>query len=86
MELWSFYTSAFAHFNSIISHLDNIINSFKVEHNFIRKNTFDIKIGYELVNSQSTTKRKDDDISTRKNVSMELSLSENIDKGNKSIF
>ena len=86
MELGSFYTSAFAHFNSIISHLDNIINSFKVEHNFIRKNTFDIKIGYELVNSQSTTKRKDDDISTRKNVSMELSLSENIDKGNKSIF
>ena len=82
MELGSFYTSAFAHFNSIISHLDNIINSFKVEHNFIKKKTFDIKIGYELVNSQSTTKREDDDISIRKNVSLELSLSENIDKGN----
>ena len=36
MELGSYYTSAFAHFNSICSHLGNIIESFKVEQENIR--------------------------------------------------
>ena len=84
MELGSFYTSTFAHFNSIISHLGNIIESFKVQKDILRKNTFDNKKGYALVINQSSSKI-DDTSSTRKNIT-DLSISENSDKMNKSIL
>ena len=84
MELGSFYTSIFAHFNSISSHLENIISSFKVEGEILRNNTFDNKKGYVLVINQNN-KSKIDELSTaRKNLSLENSLSENSEKINKS--
>ena len=86
MELGSYYTSAFAHFNSICSHLGNIIESFKVEQENIRNNTFDDKKGYVLVINQSGSKNKlDETSSTRKNYS-DLNISENSEKMNKSIL
>ena len=80
MELGSFYTSTFAHFNSIISHLGNIIESFKVQKDMLRNNTFDNKKGYALVINQSSSKI-DDTSSTRKNIT-DLSISENSEKMN----
>ena len=83
MELGSFYTSVFAHFNSISSHLENIIGSFQAQQELIRNNTFDNKKGYLLVVNQN--KCKADDLSTaRKYISGENSLSENFEKINKS--
>ena len=84
MELGSFYTSTFAHFNSIISHLGNIIESFKVQKDMLKNNTFDNKKGYALVINQSNSKI-DDTSSTRKNIT-DLSISENSNKMNKSIL
>ena len=86
MELGSFYTSAFAHFNSINSHLLNIIDSFKEEEEILRNNTFDKKKGYILIVNRNNKSKFDDDISTaRKNISIEGSLNENTEKMNKSI-
>ena len=90
MELGSFFTSTFAHFNSITSHLENIISSFKVEQEILRNNTFDNKKGYVLVINQNNSKKsKADELSTaRKYLSCESSINENIDnseKMNKSI-
>ena len=86
MELGSYYTSAFAHFNSICSHLGNIIESFKVEQENIKNNTFDDKKGYVLVINQSGSKNKlDETSSTRKNY-FDLNISENSEKTNKSIL
>ena len=87
MELGSFFTSVFAHFNSIISHLEKIIESFHAEEELVKNNTFDDKKGYLLVVNQSNNnKKKDDDLSTaRKYLSGENSLSENLEKINKSI-
>ena len=83
MELGSYYTSVFAHFNSICSHLENIIGSFQDEQERIKNNTFDNKKGYILV--VNNNKSKVDDLSTaRKYLSGENSLSDNIDKINKS--
>ena len=83
MELGSFFTSAFAHFNSISSHLENIIGSFQAEQEILKNNTFDNKKGYILVVNQNKTKF--DDLSTaRKNLSGDNSLSDNFDKINKS--
>jgi phosphate:Na+ symporter len=84
MELGSYYTSVFAHFNSICSHLENIIGSFQDEQERIKNNTFDNKKGYILV-VNNNNKSKADDLSTaRKYLSGENSLSDNIDKINKS--
>ena len=84
MELGSYYTSSFAHFNSISSHLGNIINSFQIEAE-IHNNTFDNKKGYVLVINDNINKSKGDDISTtRKYLSGENSL-ENGEKINNSI-
>ena len=86
MELGSFYTSAFAHFNSINSHLLNIIDSFKEQEEILRNNTFDNQKGYILVVNQNNKSKFDDEISTaRKNLSIEGSLNENTEKMNKSI-
>ena len=86
MELGSYYTSTFAHFNSICSHLRNIIETFKVEHENLRNNTFDNKKGYVLVINQSNNKIKLDETSTtRKNLS-DMNLSENSEKINKSMY
>ena len=86
MELGSYYTSTFAHFNSICSHLRNIIETFKVEQENLRNNTFDNKKGYVLVINQSNNKIKLDETSTtRKNLS-DMNLSENSEKINKSMF
>jgi len=84
MELGSFFTSTFAHFNSITSHLENIIGSFKVEDEIKMNNTFDNKKGYVLVINQNNTKSKGDDVSTtRKYIASELSVTENIDNSDK---
>ena len=86
MELGSYYTSTFAHFNSICSHLRNIIETFKVEQENLRNNTFDNKKEYVLVINQSNNKIKLDETSTtRKNLS-DMNLSENSEKINKSMF
>ena len=89
MELGSFFTSTFAHFNSITSHLENIIGSFKVEQEILRNNSFDNKKGYVLVINEKNTKTKIDELSsTRKYLPSESSINENIDnteKMNKSI-
>ena len=86
MELGSYYTSTFAHFNSICSHLRNIIETFKVEQENLRNNTFDNKKGYVLVINQSNNKIKLDETSTtRKNLS-DMNLSENSEKINKSMY
>ena len=86
MELGSYYTSTFAHFNSICSHLRNIIETFKVEQEKLRNNTFENKKGYVLVVNQINNKIKLDETSTtRKNLS-DMNLSENSEKINKSIF
>ena len=83
MELGSFYTSAFAHFNSICSHLENIIGSFQAEQEIIRNKSFDNKKEYILVVNQN--KDKVEDLSTaRKYLSGDNSLSENVTKINKS--
>ena len=84
MELGSFYTSTFAHFNSVTSHLENIISSFKVEKEILRKNTFDNKNGYLLVINQNSTKSKGDELSsTRKYLPGESSITENIENTEK---
>ena len=86
MELGSYYTSTFAHFNSICSHLRNIIETFKVEQEKLRNNTFENKKGYVLVVNQINNKIKLDETSTtRKNLS-DMNLSENSEKINKSMF
>ena len=89
MELGSFFTSTFAHFNSIVSHLENIIGSFKAEQEIKMNNTFDNKKGYVLVINQNNSKSKGDDVSTaRKYLASEISVNDNmdnIDKINKSI-
>jgi phosphate:Na+ symporter len=90
MELGSFFTSTFAHFNSITSHLENIIGSFKVEEEIKINNTFDNKKGYVLVLNENSAKSKGDDISTtRKYIASEISVSDNnidnSEKNNKSI-
>ena len=85
MELGSFYTSVFAHFNSISSHLENIISSFKAEEEILKNNTFDNKKGYVLVINQINKSKIDDISSTTRKMSPENSLSENIEKMNKSI-
>ena len=86
MELGSYYTSTFAHFNSICSHLRNIIETFKVEQENLRNNTFENKKGYVLVVNQINNKIKLDETSTtRKNLS-DMNLSENSEKINKSMF
>ena len=83
MELGSFYTSAFAHFNSICSHLENIIGSFQAEQEIIRNKSFDNKKEYILVVNQN--KDKVEDLSTaRKYLSGDNSLSENVTRINKS--
>ena len=83
MDLGSFYTSTFAHFNSITSHLGNIIGSFKAEEEIKRNNTFDNKKGYVLVINNN--KSKDEDLSTvRKYISSENSVvTDNIDNSEK---
>jgi len=85
MDLGSFYTSTFAHFNSIISHLGNIIGSFKAEDEIKRNNTFDNKKGYVLVINQNNNKSKDEEVSTvRKCIVSENSvITENIDNSEK---
>ena len=86
MELGSFFTSTFAHFNSICSHLENIIGSFHAEQEILRNNTFDNnKKGYVLVINQNNKSKADDISTTRKYLSGDNSLSENSDKINKSI-
>ena len=86
MELGSFYTSTFAHFNSICSHLENIIGSFHAEQEILRNNTFDNnKKGYVLVINQNNKTKEDDVSTTRKYLSGDNSLSENVEKMNKSI-
>jgi phosphate:Na+ symporter len=91
MELGSFFTSTFAHFNSVTSHLENIIGSFKAEEEIKINNTFDNKKGYVLVINQNNSKSKGDDVSTtRKCIASEISVSDNnidnSDKINKSII
>ena len=84
MELGSFYTSTFAHFNSITSHLENIIGSFKAEEEILKNNTFDNKKGYVLVINEKNTKTKIDELSsTRKYLPSESSINENIDNTEK---
>ena len=85
MELGSFYTSVFAHFNSILSHLGNIIGSFQVQQENIKNNTFDNKTGYILVVNQNNKTKDDEKSTSRKYLSGENSLSENLEKMNKSI-
>ena len=86
MELGSFYTSTFAHFNSISSHLGNIISSFKIEQDKLMNNTFDNKKGYVLVINENNNKNKADDLSTaRKIFSGDNSFSDNVEKMNKSM-
>ena len=86
MELGSFFTSVFAHFNSICSHLENIIGSFHDEKEIIRNNTFDNnKKGYVLVINQNNKSKADDISTTRKYLSGDNSLSLNSEKMNKSI-
>ena len=83
MELGSFYTSAFAHFNSVCSHLENIIGSFQAEQEIIRNKSFDNKKEYIIVVNQN--KDKVEDLSTaRKYLSGDNSLSENVTKINRS--
>ena len=86
MELGSYYTSAFAHFNSICSHLGNIIESFKVEQENIKNNTFDDKKGYVLVINQSGSKNKLDETSSTRKIYSDLNIRENREKMNKSIL
>ena len=84
MELGSFLTSTFAHFNSITSHLENIIGSFKEEEEILKNNTFDNKNGYFLVINQNSTKSKGDELSsTRKYLPGESSITENIENTEK---
>ena len=85
MELGSFYTSVFAHFNSISSHLGNIIGLFKVEQEKIKNNTFDNKKGYILVVNQNNKIKDDEKSTSRKYLSGENSISENSEKVNRSI-
>ena len=85
MELGSFYTSVFAHFNSISSHLENIINSFQIQQEIIINNSFDNKKGYVLVINQNNKSNADEKSTSRKFLSMENSLNENTEKMNRSI-
>jgi phosphate:Na+ symporter len=86
MELGSFYTSVFAHFNSISSHLENIISSFQITQEMMANKSFDNKKGYVLVINQNNNKSNADEKSTsRKYLSTENSLNENSVKMNRSI-
>ena len=86
MELGSFYTSAFAHLNSICSHLENIIGSFHFEHEVQKNKSFDDQKYVLVINhSNSNSKIKGDDLSTARKISGDISLSENNEKMNKSI-
>ena len=89
MELGSFYTSAFAHFNSIISHLHNIIGTFAIEDEYKRKNTFNIKQGYLALKENSSKNQSNEPSTIRRSIFSENSISINIDnndKNNRSIF
>ena len=85
MELGSYYTSTFAHFNSICSHLENIIGSFQTEQEILKNNTFEENKGYVLVINQSNKSKVDELSTARKYLSGDNSLTENIEKINKSI-
>ena len=83
MEIGSFYTSVFAHFNSITSHLENIIGSFHFEDTEVQKNkSFDDQKYVLVINN---TKNKGDDLSTARRFSGDNSLNDNMERINKSI-
>ena len=84
MELGSFYTSTFAHFNSICSHLGNIMDSFQIEQEIIENNSFDNKKGYILMIHEKTKNREDDISTARKNLTGDKN-SEISERMNKSI-
>ena len=88
MKIGSFYTSTSAHFNSICSHLENIIGFFHVKRRFIKFKTFELPKDYALVVSEITQTDKNDDNASsfmKKNDKISNSVNGNIEKINKSI-
>ena len=86
MKIGSFYTSTSAHFNSICSHLENIIGYFNEKRKFIKYKTFEISKDYTLVVNEITQSDKNDDVSSEKKInSISNSENENNEKINKSI-
>ena len=88
MKIGSFYTSTSAHFNSICSHLENIIGFFHVKRRFIKFKTFELPKDYALVVSEITQTDKNDDNASsfmKKNDKISNSVNGNIEKINKSV-
>jgi len=83
MELGSYYISTFTHFESICSHLENIIDFFGVENKQLSYNTFEGK-DYIMVINQNNQKKTDEISSNRKFNTTENSINEISEKVNKS--
>ena len=86
MIIGSFYTSTSAHFNSICSHLQNIIGYFHENKEYVKYKTFELSKDYALIVSQATQTDKNDDVSSVKKFdTINKNVNENIEKINKSV-
>ena len=85
MKIGSFYTSTSAHFNSICSHLQNIIGYFQVKRPLIKYKTFEISKDYTLVVNEVTQTDKNDDTSSLKKINNHSNSVNETEKINKSI-
>ena len=86
MKIGSFYTSTSAHFNSICSHLQNIIGYFHENKEYVKYKTFELSKDYALIVSQATQTDKNDDVSSVKKFdTISKNVNENIEKINKSV-
>ena len=81
-EIGSFYISTFSHFESICSHLENIIDFSSSENKQLTYNTFDGK-DYIMVINQNNNKKADDN-STNRKFNNENSINDISEKINKS--
>ena len=82
-EVSSFYISTFSHFESICSHLENIIDFCSKENKQLTYNTFDGK-DYIMVINQNNQKKTDDNSTNRKFNINENSINDISEKINKS--
>ena len=85
MELGSYYISTFSHFESICSHLENIIDFCGADNKQFSYNTFEGKEkDYIMVINQNNHKKTDDNSTNRKFNTNENSINDVTEKINKS--
>ena len=86
MEIGAFYTSTTAHFNSICSHLENIIGYFREKNEHLKNKTCEFTKGIALVVGQNSPSMKNATVSSlKKTDTNNNSLSDYLEKTNKSM-